>query len=180
MKKFIPLIFILYGCSKNDEILIKQTTYSIRIDSALNQTGTKSLSIDNNGYYHYQLKPASNQQPFRVTGHILADGKEPYPVERIEWESNLYWWLRKGDTIAYITKSYINYFTGQYTIVSLPPMISSKDELVPTTNLMCYNSKGGEINAIVAPISEMKGDTLVLKGTHTKSKQFVYCKIVLE
>ena len=84
----------------------------------------------------------------------------------------MYWWLRKGDTVAYITKTYINYYTGQYTIVKLPPMVSSKDYLVPTTNLASYNGDGGEINTIVSPISEMKGDTLVLKGTHTKSNRY--------
>jgi hypothetical protein len=180
MKKLIPFIVLLYACSKNDTTIVKPVSYSLRIDSAINQAGTQSLTLDRNGYYHYLLKPASNQQPFRVTGHILADGKEPYPVERIEWESNLYWWLKKGDTIAYITKSYINYYTGQYTIVNLPTMVSNKDYLVPTTNTMCYSGDGGEINSIVAPISEMKGDTLILKGTHTKSNQFIYCKIVLE
>ena len=65
---------------------------------------------------------------------MLVNGKEPIPAEKIEWESNLYWWINKGDTLAYISKSYINYFTGQYTIISLPPMIVYKDELVPTIN----------------------------------------------
>lgn len=181
MKKFIPLIFLFASCSKNDDFINnKSVSYSIRIDSALNRAGTNSLPIDANGLYHYKLQPASNQQSFRVTGHILADGKEPYPAEKIDWESNLYWWLRKGDTVAYITKTYINYYTGQYTIVSLPPLLTNKDYLVPTTNLASYNSDDGEINTIVSPISEMKGDTLVLKGTHTKSNKIVYCKIVLE
>jgi hypothetical protein len=180
MKKLIPLIFLFYSCSKNNDFVNKTISYSIKIDSALTQNGKNSLPIDANGIYHYKLIPSSNQQPFRVTGHLLVNGKEPYPAERVDWESNLYWWLRQGDTIAYITKSYINYYTGQYTIVKLPPMISNKDYLIPTTNPMCYSGDGGEINAIVAPISEMKGDTLVLKGTHTKSNKIIYCKIILE
>jgi hypothetical protein len=110
----------------------------------------------------------------------LLNGKEPIPAENIEWESNLYWWLRRGDTTAYITKSYINYYTGQFTIVSLPPMIASKDELVPTTNKSSYSGKNGEINTIIAPISEMKGDTLILKATHYESKKMLITKIVLD
>jgi hypothetical protein len=179
MKKLIPLLILFTSCNKNDAIS-PIVEYSIRIDSALNQSGTKSLAIDNNGYYHYQLKPSANQQPFRVTGHILANGKEPYPAERIEFESNLYWSLKKGDTIAYISKTYINYYTGQYTIIKLPPLISNVTELVPTTNLMCYSGHDGEINTIVAPISEMKGDTLILKAKHTPSNKIIYTKIVLE
>ena len=92
----------------------------------------------------------------------------------------MYWILRKGDTVATITQTYVNYFTGQFTIVQLPPLISSKDELVPTVNKASYSGKGGEINTIIAPIKEMRGDTMVLKAENTLSKKVVYTKIVLE
>jgi len=70
--------------------------------------------------------------------------KNQIPPEKIEWESNLYWSLKRGDTVAIITKAYINYFNGLYTIVSLPPLIASKDELVPTSNFASYSGKDGE------------------------------------
>jgi hypothetical protein len=92
----------------------------------------------------------------------------------------LYWWLRSGDTIVTITKTYINYFTGLFTIVNLPPLVSNKDELVPTTNSSSYSGKGGEINTIIAPIREMIGDTLVLKTSHSISNTTIYTKIVLD
>ena len=82
--------------------------------------------------------------------------------------------------VAIITKSYINYFTGQFTIFSLPPLIASKDELVPTSNFASYSGKGGEINNMIAPIYKMRGDTLILKTTHSVSKQIVFTKIVLD
>lgn len=179
MRKLIPLIFFLIGCTKEDMIFSKKD-YSINIDSVLNSNGTKSLLYDANGYYHLKLDATKNQTLSRVTGKILLNGKEPIPPEKVDWESNLYWWLKKGDTVAYITKSYVNYFTGQYTIINLPPLISTKDELVPTSNFASYSGKGGEINNMIAPIYKMKGDTLILKTTHSRSKQIVFTKIVLE
>ena len=179
MKKLIPLLILFGACSKKD-IVVPTKDYTFSIDSVLNQSGTKSLSIDGNGLYHLKLIPNQNQQPYRVTGHILVNGKEPYPNESISFESNLFWWINKGDTIAYITKSYINYYTGQYTIVKLPPLVSNKNELVPTINPSCYSGKGGEINTMIAPIGDMKGDTMIVKAIHTPSNKTIYTKIVLE
>jgi hypothetical protein len=179
VKKLIPLLILFSACTK-DDIVVPQKNYTFSIDSVLTQSGTKSLSIDANGYYHLKLIPNSNQQPHRITGRILVNGKVPIPAENIEWESNLYWWIRKGNVVADITKSYINYYTGQYTIVSLPPMIVSKDELVPTINKASYSGTNGEINTIIAPISEMKGDTMVVKAFNYNAKKTIYTKIVLE
>lgn len=180
MRKLIPLLFILIGCEKEDELILSKKTFSIKIDSVLNSSGTKSLLFDANGFYHLKLDATKNQTLSRVTGTILLNGKEPIPPEKVEWESNLYWSIKRGDTVAINTKSYINYFTGQFTIVNLPPLIASKEELVPTSNFAWYSSKGGQINNMIAPIYKMKGDTLVLKTTHSVSKQIVFTKIVLE
>jgi hypothetical protein len=59
-------------------------------------------------------------------------------------------------------------------------MIASKDELVPTTNTMAYTGANGSINNMIAPIADMIGDTLILKTTHSISKQTIFTKIVLE
>jgi len=179
MKKLIPLLILFTFCSKK-EIVIPTKNYTFSIDSVLMQSGNKSLPIDANGFYHLKLIPNSNQQPYRITGRILVNGKEPYPNENVNFESNLYWWLRRGDEIVTITKTYINYFTGQFTIVNLPALISNKDELVPTTNSSSYSGKGGEINTIISPIREMIGDTLVLKTSHSISNKNIYTKIVLD
>jgi hypothetical protein len=179
MKKLIPLLILFSACSK-DDVIVPQKNYTFSIDSVLTQTGKNSLAIDANGFYHLKLIPNSNQQPHRITGRILVNGKEPIPAENIEWESNLYWWLRKGDTSAYISKSYINYFTGKFTIISLPPMIVSKDELVPTINKTSYSGKNGEINTVIAPISEMKGDTMIIKAFNYNAKKTIYTKVILD
>ena len=179
MKKLLPLLILFSACTKEDEY-IPQKEYTFTIDSVLTQSGTKSLSIDANGYYHLKLIPNSNQQPHRVTGRILINGKEPIPAETIEWESNLYWWIRRGYTSAYITKAYINYYTVQYTVINLPPMIVYKDELVPTINKSSYSGTNGEINTVIAPISEMKGDTMVIKAFNYNAKKTIYTKVILD
>ena len=179
MKKLIPLLILFSACSK-DDVIVPQKNYTFSIDSVLTQSGTKSLVKDANGFYHLKLIPNSNQQPHRITGRILINGKEPYPVENIEFESNLYWWIRRGDTAAYITNSYVNYFSGLYTIVNLPPMIASKDELVPTINKASYSGTNGEVNTIITPISEMKGDTMVIKAFNYNAKKTIYTKVILD
>ncbi len=179
MKKLLPLLFLLSACSKDNEY-VPQKEYTLTIDSVLTQNGLRSLPKDQNGLYHLKITSIGTPQSHRVTGRILVNGKEPYPNENVNFESNLYWWLRRGDTITTITKTYINYFTGQFTIVNLPPFISNKDELVPTTNGTAYSSKGGEINTIISPIKEMIGDTLVLKTFHSISNKKIYTKIVLD
>ena len=179
MKKLIPLLILFSACSK-DDVVVPQKNYTFSIDSVLTQTGKNSLPKDSNGFYHLKLIPNSNQQPHRITGRILVNGKEPILAENIEWESNLYWWIKKGDTSAYISKSYINYFTGQFTIISLPPMIVYKDELVPTINKASYSGTNGEINTVIAPIPEMKGDTMVIKAFNNNAKKTIYTKVILD
>jgi hypothetical protein len=179
MKKLIPLLILFTACTKEDEY-IPQKEYTITIDSVLTQNGLKSLPKDQNGFYHLKITSIGTPQSHRVTGRILVNGKEPIPAETIEWESNLYWWIRKGNTVAYISKSYINYYTGQYTIISLPPMIASKDELVPTINKASYSGTNGEVNTIITPISEMKGDTMVIKAFNYNAKKTIYTKVILD
>ncbi|MEY3824952.1 MAG: hypothetical protein RLZZ13_914 [Pseudomonadota bacterium] len=110
MKRLIPLLILFSACSK-DDVIVPQKNYTFSIDSVLTQSGTKSLPIDANGFYHLKITSIGTPQSHRVTGKILVNGKEPYPNENVNFESNLYWWLRSGDTIVTITKTYINYFS---------------------------------------------------------------------
>jgi len=182
MKKLIPLLILFSACSKEDIVLPRiEEKVTLSIDSVLTRNGVQSLPKDINGFYHLTLDRTSlNQQSHRVTGRILINGKEPKPVQKIDWESNLFWTVKKGDTVAIITKSYINYFTGQYTILKLPPLISFVTELVPTTNPSSYSGTAGEINTIISPTKDMRGDTLILKANHTLSKTLIYTKIILQ
>lgn len=173
-------VFVFSACEKDMENIQPIKEYSFTIDSVLMRDGKKSLLKDGNGFYHLKLDTNLNQQSHRVTGRILVNGKEPFPPEKIEWESNLYWMLKRNDTIATITKSYLNYFTGQFIIANLPPLIASKDELVPTVNKASYSGTKGEINTIISPISRMKGDTMIVKASHSESNKILYTKIILD
>jgi len=179
MKKLIPLLILFSACTK-DDVILPQKEYTFTIDSVLTQNGLRSLPKDQNGLYHLKIVTVGSSQSHRVVGKILVNGSEPFPPERVNFESNLYWWLRQGDTTATITQAYVNYFTGQYTIINLPPMIANKDELVPTTNGSSYSGTKGEVNTVIAPIREMIGDTMVLKAIHTPSNKTIYTKIVIE
>ena len=181
IKKVLTSIICLFfmACVKTEE-LFRPKQYTFSIDSVLSRNGLQSIPKDQNGLYHLKITVYGTSQSHRVIGKILVNGKEPYPNEKVNFESNLYWWLRQGDIIAIITKSYINYYTGQYSIINLPPMINSKDALVPTTNCCSYSGKGGVINTIIAPIREMIGDTMVLMASHSLSNKIIYTKIVIE
>lgn len=134
------------------------------------------LPQDANGYYHLQLNPNTNQTTHRVTGTI-KNTSEPI---KVEWESNLYWWLWKNETVARITKTYINQFTGQLTYVNLPPLTNWRDVLIPTCNAASYSGTGGEINTMIAPVNKMRGDTLRLKCTMIEAKITKQINIILE
>lgn len=179
MKKLIPLLILFSACTK-DKVVVPRKEYTFSIDSILTQNGLRSLPKDQNGLYHLKITTVGSSQSHRVVGKILVNGKEPFPPERVNFESNLYWWLRQGDTTATITQAYVNYFTGQYTIINLPPMKANKNELVPTTNGSSYSGTKGEVNTVIAPIREMIGDTMVLKAIHTPSNKTIFTKIVIE
>lgn len=168
----ILIIFSFFSCKKEEPIILKkENVYNIEIDGR--------LPIDVNGYYHLKLDSTKNQTIHRISGSLRLNGEIPFPSEKIEWNSNLYWYIVQGDTIARITKTYINYFTGNVTVVSLPPLVSNKTELVPTINSASYSGYGvGDINTVIAPIYKMKGDTMVIKASI--EKEFKIKKIVLE
>jgi hypothetical protein len=144
----------LIGCSK-EGFLQPNKNIEMSIDTRLPK--------DSNGYSVFKLYSTETQNIHTITGSIRVNGQIPNePREKIEWENNLYWNLVKGDTIATITKTYLNYYTGQFTIVKLPPMISNVNALVPTINKVCYNSADGSINTVIAPKWEMRGDTMTI------------------
>ena len=148
------LVTSFVGCSK-EGFLQPNRDIEISIDS--------KLPKDQNGYSIFQLYSTQTQNIHTITGSIRVNGKIPNePREKIEWENNLYWNLKKGDTIATITKTYLNYYTGQFMVVTLPPLVSSVNALVPTINKVCYNSADGSINTVIAPMWSMKGDTMTI------------------
>jgi hypothetical protein len=58
----------------------------------------------------------------------------------------------------------------------LPPLISNINSLVPTINSVCYNSADGSINTVIAPMYNMKGDTMIIVariGNVTKIEKII-------
>jgi hypothetical protein len=164
------MVFFVSCTPEDDIILLEEPTLELDV----------RLPIDENGYYHLELVPSrlsnSNQTIHRITGKVL-NTTEP---TKVSWDSNLYWWLLKGETVANITKTYINYFTGELTYVNLPPLTNWEDALVPTINSSSYVGDGGEINTVIAPIFSMRTDTLEVKSTINEWNISQTIKIVLD
>ncbi|AMQ55550.1 hypothetical protein [Algoriphagus sanaruensis] len=120
----------------------------------------------------------SGQNPQRISVRLLrgdevVETKSMGRRSYIYWSNNLYWWLREGDTVANITKTYFNPFTGEIQYVNLPPLINWKDVIVPTINSVSItNDVTGRGSTVIGPIGEMKGDTMTVyvKYSHVISK----------
>lgn len=182
--KWIVLSCLLFTACSKDEIYEPQwgPTQQTKQTTSPSTKSTLALELDGrlpkdvNGYYHLILVKNSNQTIHRITG-VVKNTTEPI---KVEWENNLFWWLRKGDTIANITKLYINPLDGSRNYVNLPPITTWKDELVPTINTSSYAGTNGEINTVIAPIYKMKGDTMQVRCKiveHNITKQI---NIILE
>jgi hypothetical protein len=156
MKKLILLAFIITfaSCTK-DDIFNPKENIEMSIDTRLPK--------DVNGYSYFKLYSSETQNVHTISGSIRINGRIPdNPRVKVEWENNLYWNLKQGDTIATITKTYLNYYTGQFEVVKLPPLVSNVNVLVPTINKASYNSADGSINTVIAPKWEMRGDTMTV------------------
>ena len=176
----IVLIFLLsliISCSKDQRILTDNGEgITIEFVDGLNDDPTYQLSKDSNGFYGLTLDRSENQTIQRITGRLLRNGSPledllsgPQP-KKINWESNLYWWLLEGETVAQITKTYLNLLTGELVYVNLPPLVNWKDIIVPTINESSYSDREtGIVNTVIAPIQEMIGDTMKIKMTYFHS-----------
>jgi hypothetical protein len=149
MKLSIIGIFVLtlFGCAKND------------LDIQLN-IDTK-LPKDSNGYSYFTLYSQTTQNIHTISGSITMGGLIPdNPRQKVDWESSHSWILTKGESIGTI---YRRTWRGLgWVIVDSIKVTNLKDSGVPTINPVCYNSIDGTINTVIAPIWEMKGDTMVI------------------
>jgi len=174
---FIFILTLFISCSQDQRILIDNGEgITIEFVDGLNDDPTFQLSKDSNGFYNLTLDRSKNQTIQRITGKLLRNGN---PIEdlwsgpqskKVNWESNLYWWLMDGDVVANITKTYLNLFTGELVFVNLPPLVNWEDVLVSTINENSYTDREtGIVNTVIGPIQEMIGDTMKIKMTYTHS-----------
>jgi hypothetical protein len=178
--KFLILVFglLMTSCSFID--FDHKGDFEFQIDSVLTADGKRSLYKDDNGYYHLFLERSNKQTLSRVTGHIYNNGLPPEPREKVIWKSNLFWVLKEGSILVTVVKSYLNVYTGQWTVAQLPSFVAREDYIVPTTNCCSYSSENGIVNTMIAPVVEMVGDTLVLQANNSTSNKSDLVKIVLE
>ena len=114
-------------------------------DSSNNDYGTLNfdmrLDSDANGFYRLPLNKGSWQTLHRVSATIKDKDEQPVEFFRMDWESNLYWFL--GDTLGYVVRRGLT------------------DELV----YVSYSNAKGELNNMIAPVRSMAGDTLYLTAS---------------
>ena len=166
---FITLFSILTGCELFSEKEIIDDGRNIRFvfDEGLNEDPRFRLSKDKNGFYFMNL-PKEGQNIQRISMRLLDGDKVVYSKccgrrHGVKWSNNLYWWVLEGETVANITKTYFNPFTGELQYSNFPPLINWKDELVPTINPSSVTDEfTGRGSTVIAPIGKMRGDTMTV------------------
>jgi len=119
------------------------------------------LPKDSNGYSVFNLYSTQTQNIHTISGTIRRNGRIPdNPRQRVEWESSHYWTLKVGDTIGTI---YRRTWRGLgWQIVDSIKVTNLKTSEVPTINSVSFNSADGTINTVIAPIWNMRGDTMTI------------------
>ena len=119
------------------------------------------LPKDSNGYSIFNLYSTQTQNIHTISGTIRRNGRIPdNPRQRVEWESSHYWTLKVGDTIGTI---YRRTWRGLgWQIVDSIKVVNLKTTEVPTINSVSFNSADGTINTVIAPMWNMRGDTMTI------------------
>lgn len=153
MKYIIFGWLLLTSCSKEFNSIIGKKEIQLNIDTRLPKDG--------NGYSVFNLYSTQTQNIHTISGSIRVNGYIPNePREKVEWESSHYWTLKQGDTVGTI---YRRTWRGLgWQIVDSIKVVNLKTAQVPTINSVCYNSADGSINTVIAPMWNMKGDTMTI------------------
>jgi len=168
---YVVLIFIvglmMLVSSCEDPISDIPDYYTLELDGRLDTT--------TEGLYKLKLISTNNsdQTIHRVTGQLLNNGEEPYPPQYVDWESSHVWYL--SDTTHVIIRRTINVL-GEWVNIDTTYVTQFQGDIVPTINPTSVSGTNGEINTIIAPIEEMRGDTLTVRCTFRdleKTIQFV-------
>ena len=150
------LCFFVIGCEDNN----KYSDISVLIDPRLQEA--------DNGYYHLTMDRNNWQTLHRVSGKVTTKDDNPIEFFWMEWESDLYWYL--GDTLGYIVNRYLN-DSGVYVSVDTSYMVGFSGMEVPTSNMISYSNRYGEVNNMIAPVRSMIGDTLTLTAIWYNSEK---------
>lgn len=155
MIRLLIFCFVIVICDSCTESAIDPVAdnYTLELDARLDSTL--------NGYYFLKLNPSSNsiQTIHRIGGRLLKNGTEPNPPELVNWESSHVWIL--GDTLGVVIHRRLTpsgvWLDNDTTYVTHFSGLS-----VPTINESSLSGTDGEINTVIAPISDMVGDTMTV------------------
>lgn len=158
---------LLISCEK-EEILIPDN-YTLSINARLDSITT--------GLYRLKLNSTNNSEQtiHRISGSLLNNGIEPYPPQKVDWESSHTWTLQ--DTTYIVVRRTINVL-GQWVTIDTTYVTQFAGFRVPTINPASYSGTNGEINTVIAPIDNMLGDTMIVKCKFKNIEKTI--KIVLE
>lgn len=163
--RLLLFIILISSCSKNTESIEPNINLFIEFDEGLHEDPKYRLNKIDKEKYELTLWRGANQTIQRITGKVSTENPNSSSVSskrhKVSFESNLYWWLKPGDTVASITRTYFNEFTGELVYSELPPLINWREALVPTINPSAYtDSESGSFSVVIAPILKMKNDTM--------------------
>jgi hypothetical protein len=161
------LLTFLPACNKDVPKQMVERNIELSIDARLPK--------DSNGYSVFNLYSTQTQNIHTISGSIRVNGEIPNePREKVEWESSHYWTLKFGEDIGTI---YRRTWRGLgWQIVDSIKVVNLKTSQVPTINSVCYNSADGSINTVIAPMWNMKGDTMTIVariGNITKVEKII-------
>lgn len=172
MKKLLGVLFltsVLVGCEKYDIDPIYDN-YELTINGRLDTT--------NEGLYILEMNPQgiSQQVIHRISGQLLNNGEEPLYPQKVEWESSHYWIMT--DTAYAYVKRRMNLFGDWVNTRDTVYVTGFGGTSVPTINPASYSGTDGEINTMIAPITSMKGDTMIVVCKFENLKKEI--KIILQ
>jgi hypothetical protein len=149
----VLMCIILFSSCSKEGFLQPNRNIEMSIDTRLPK--------DSNGYSIFNLYSTQTQNIHTISGSIRVNGKIPNePREKIEWESSHYWILKQGEDVGMI---YRRTWRGLgWQIVDSIKVVNLRTSQVPTINSVCYNSADGSINTVIAPMWNMKGDTMTI------------------
>lgn len=166
--RFTILIILISFTSCETDSIYPTDNYTLEIDSRLDTTinGIAKLKLNST--------PNSIQTIHRITGKLQNNGAEPNIPQLVNWESSHRWVL--NDTAYVFIRRTINYL-GEWVNVDTIYVTGFSDRTVPTINPTSYSGTNGEINTVIAPIDNMKGDTLTVRARYKDINKTIQIKL---
>lgn len=166
--RFLILVILVSLASCEKDNIYPTDNYTLEIDSRLDTTlnGISKLKLNST--------PNSIQTIHRITGKLQNNGTEPDNPQLVNWESSHQWVL--NDTAYVFIRRTINYL-GQWVNVDTIYVTGFSDRTVPTINPTSYSGTDGEINTVIAPIDNMRGDTLIIRAKYKDINKTIQIKL---